>query len=65
MSYRREHNERAPLPGAGHVEDYTTPFLWAAGMLLFVALFALWANFGLAFVLIVAAAADFLLQRKA
>ena len=29
------------------VEDFTIPFLWSAGVLLFCALFALWAAVGL------------------
>ena len=42
MRHNRESYERAPLPGAGYLEDYTVPFLVAAGVLCFVTLFAIW-----------------------
>ncbi|MDJ0630945.1 MAG: hypothetical protein QNJ44_21990 [Rhodobacter sp.] len=64
MSYRREHYERPPLPGAGYLEDYTDAFLVVAGVLCFVGLFALWAVFGLPFVVIVSVLADRLIVRN-
>ena len=35
-----------PRRPAGRVEDYTSAFLWMAGVTLFMALFTLWAAFG-------------------
>lgn len=35
-----------PRRPAGRVEDYTTAFLWTAGVTLFMALFTLWAAYG-------------------
>ena len=58
MHYDRDSDDRPPLPGAGYLEDYTTPFLIVAGMLCFVALFALWAVFGLPFTVVLAFFAD-------
>ena len=58
MKYDRESNQRPPLPGAGYLEDYTGPFLVVAGMLCFVALFAIWAVFGLPFTIVVAILTD-------
>ncbi|WP_298296967.1 hypothetical protein [uncultured Litoreibacter sp.] len=39
----REYQPRRP---AGRVENYTTAFLWSAGLVLFMGLVALWASFG-------------------
>jgi len=47
MSTRRHNEDRPPLPGAGYVEDYTLPFLVAAGVLCFILLFAIWAAWGI------------------
>ncbi|MCG6903463.1 MAG: hypothetical protein LJE68_12360 [Rhodobacter sp.] len=58
MSHDRESNQRPPLPGAGVMEDYTAAFLCVAGFLCFLALFALWVNFGLPFTLVLAALTD-------
>ena len=54
----RERHDRPPLPGAGYMEDYTTPFLVVAGMLCFVGLFAVWAAFGLPFTVTLALLTD-------
>ncbi len=35
-----------PRRPTGTVENYTKPFLWMAGIVLFLALFALWAAYG-------------------
>lgn len=64
MHRGRDHDERPPLPGAGTMEDYTVPFLWAAGALTFVLLFALWAVWGLAAPLLAGFAADRLMPRR-
>ena len=64
MSYQHERSQRHPLPNAGRVEDFTAPFLWTAGLLLFVVLFAIWAAYGMGTVLIVSALADVLLKRR-
>ena len=64
MQHRREQSERPPLPGAGYMEDYTGAFLVAAGVLLFVALFAIWAAWGLGATVILALLADRLLLRR-
>ncbi len=58
MRHNRESDERPPLPGAGYVEDYTVPFLCVAGVLCFLALFAIWAMWGLPAALIAAVLAD-------
>lgn len=39
----RDYEPRQP---AGRVEDFTVPFLWMAGLLVFMGLFALYAMFG-------------------
>ncbi len=54
MQHRREFEDRPPLPGAGRMEDYTVPFLIAAGVLCFVILFAIWAAWGLPVALLLA-----------
>ena len=54
MRYDRDSDDRPPLPGAGYLEDYTLPFLCVAGVLCFVALFAVWAVFGLPFTIVLA-----------
>ena len=48
----RPFEDRPPLPGAGHVEDYTTPFLVVTGLLCYIGLVVLWALFGLPLVVI-------------
>ena len=58
MKYDRDSDQRPPLPGAGYLEDYTGAFLVVAGMLCFVALFAIWAVFGLPFTIVVAILTD-------
>ena len=35
-----------PRRPAGRVEDFTQPFLWMAGLVVFIGLFTLWASFG-------------------
>jgi len=52
------------MPGAGRVEDYTVPFLVAAGVLCFVALFAIWAVWGLPVVLVLAFLANKALPKR-
>ena len=39
----RDYEPRRP---AGRVEDFTVPFLWMAGVVVFIGLFTLWAIFG-------------------
>ena len=63
MNRHRESHERAPLPGAGYVEDYTTPFLVVAGVLCFLFLFALWAAWGLGAPLVFGFLADRLMPQ--
>lgn len=63
MHRKREIEERPPLPGAGYMEDYTVPFLWMAGLLTFIALFALWAAWGLPVALACAWVANHLIGR--
>lgn len=64
MNHNRNSDQRPPLPGAGYLENYTTPFLVVAGVLCFVALFAVWAVFGMPFTVVLALLADrFLLRR--
>lgn len=64
MSHRRENIERAPLPGAGYLEDYTAPFLVVAGVLCFLGLFALWSLVGLPFAIVAALVLDRVIARK-
>jgi hypothetical protein len=64
MGYRHEQEDRAPLPGAGYLEDYTGPFLVVAGVLCFIVLFALWAAWGLPVVIVLSVLADRLLLRR-
>ena len=64
MHYDRDSGDRPPLPNAGYVEDFTVPFLVVAGVLLFVALFAIWAVSGLATALIVAFLTDRIILRR-
>lgn len=35
-----------PRQPAGRVEDFTVPFLWMAGLIVFMGMFALWAMYG-------------------
>ncbi|MEM7471265.1 MAG: hypothetical protein AAF340_07930 [Pseudomonadota bacterium] len=37
------HSDYKPRQPAGRAENYTTAFLWSAGLVVFLALFALWA----------------------
>ena len=53
-----QRNPRPPLPGHGLVENYTMPFLVVSGVLFYITLVTLWANFGLAIAVIVAALSD-------
>jgi len=39
----RDYEPRRPV---GRVEDFTVPFLWMAGVVVFMGLFTLWAMFG-------------------
>ncbi len=64
MSHRRYSDGRRPLPGDGHLEDYTLPFLIVAGILCFVALFFVWALGGLPLAMICAVLADWLIPRR-
>jgi hypothetical protein len=64
MNGRRHLDERPPLPGSGYLEDYTVPFLWSAGALIFIGLFALWAIWGLPLILVLALLAHRLLPRR-
>ena len=63
MRYDRDSNQRPPLPGAGYLENYTGAFLVVAGMLCFVALFTLWAVFGLPFTVVTALLTERMLLR--
>ncbi|MEM6408083.1 MAG: hypothetical protein AAF700_06645 [Pseudomonadota bacterium] len=36
------HREYKPRQPTGRAEDYTTPFLWAAGFVIFIGLCTLW-----------------------
>lgn len=56
--------ERPPQPLAGRVENYTVPFLWAAGVLCFAILFVLWALWGMAVAVGSAVLADRVLPRR-
>ena len=58
VHFDRDSGDRPPLPNAGYVEDFTVPFLVAAGVLCFVVLFALWSVAGLPAMLILAFLAD-------
>lgn len=58
MGYQRHNEDRAPLPGSGHLEDYTLSFLITAGALCFVLLFVIWAAWGLPATLALAYLAD-------
>ena len=60
----RPYEDRPQLPGAGRVEDYTTPFLIVAGMLCYVALFTLWAMCGLPVALVSAVLVDRVIPRS-
>ncbi len=42
----RERESGKRHAGTGYVEDYTTPFLVTAGVLCFVALYAIWSLLG-------------------
>ena len=64
MNYDRYNSERAPLPGAGYVEDYTNAFLVSFGVLLFVGLFAMVAAFGFVTTVASALVAERLLRPK-
>lgn len=55
---RREFESRPPLPGAGTLPDYTTPFLVIASVLTFLGLIFLWAVWGYPVALLVAFVAD-------
>lgn len=54
MQFGQEKSERPPLPGSGHMENYTGAFLVSAGVLCFFLLCTLWAMFGLPFVITLA-----------
>ena len=54
MHYDKDSNARPPLPGAGHMEDYTNAFLITAGFLCFFVLCTLWVIFGMPFVVTLA-----------
>ncbi len=65
MRQNRQNYERTMPPGAGAaVEDYTTPFLWSAGMLCFVVLFAIFSVFGMLLTLVLAYMTDRLFLRR-
>ena len=55
MSYRR------PI---GRVENYTVPFLWAFGILIFCFLFGIYAVWGAIGVALTSYAFDFCVQRR-
>ncbi len=57
--------ERPPLPGSGYMDDYTTAFLWSAGVLVFMALLTLWAALGFPAALVAATVSDRLILRRA
>ncbi len=40
------HRDYKPREPAGRAENYTTPFLWSAGLVVFLFLFTLWAAYG-------------------
>lgn len=63
MGYRRHNEDRPTLPGAGHMEDYTLPFLVWGGVVCFILLFAIWAAWGMPFVLAFAWLAERLTRR--
>jgi len=57
----RNDNTRPPLPGAGYVEDFTTPFLVVTGVLTFFILCTIWAVAGWPMAVLTAFAVDRLL----
>lgn len=59
----RPFEDRPPLPGAGHAENYTTPFLIAAGLLCYIGLVMLWAILGLPLVVAGAVLAGRVMRR--
>ncbi len=65
MQGPRHRPERPPLPGTGYMENYTTAFLWSAGVLVFMALLTLWASMGFPAALFAATVSDRLILRRA
>ena len=63
MTSKRDTARRPDLPGSGHMENYTLPFLVSAGVLCFVGLVVLWAVAGLPVVILCTVLADRILRR--
>lgn len=63
MPYDRESRDRPPLPGEGQMQDFTDAFFVTAGVLLFVCLVAIWANYGLPIILVTTYFAHKVLRR--
>lgn len=64
MHYDRDSDERPPLPGAGYMENYTNAFLISFGVIVFIALFVVWAVFGMPFTIVLALMTErFVLRR--
>ena len=61
----RHEDTRPPLPGAGYMEDYTTPFLVVFAVLIYVLLLAILSIYGLPMALIAAVVADRFIPRSA
>lgn len=55
---------RPPLPGAGTMENYTTPFLVVFGVILFVILLGVKATYGLPAALLLAIVSDRIIGRN-
>ena len=63
MPYDRESRDRPPLPGEGQMQNFTDAFCVTAGVLLFVCLVAIWANYGLLVILVATYFIDRFLKR--
>ena len=64
MSNRNQMHERPPLPGQGHMEDYSKAFFVSAFPLVLMALCTLWAVIGYPLTLAVAFLTDRVLKRS-
>jgi len=62
--HKSQEDTRPPLPGAGHVENYTVPFLVVFAFLVYFTLLAIWAVYGLPSALIAAVVADRFIPRR-
>lgn len=63
MPASNRYEDRLDLPCAGHVENYTIPFLIVAGVLCYIGLLTLWIMVGLPATLVGAYLADRMVTR--